>query len=52
MQTDDRLEALARRVKAGEELTWRDVHAAFPEIDYSERQCRELLRHIRWLASQ
>lgn len=52
MQTDDRIEALARRVQAGEKLTWRDVYAAFPEIDYSERQCRELLRHVMWLASQ
>lgn len=49
MATND-IDALVERVRRGEDVGAEDIQKTFAEIGFSERQAREILRHIKEMA--
>ena len=49
MQTDGKIAVLVTKEKNGG-CSVDDVKKAYADLGFNDRQCRELLRHVKWLA--
>ena len=50
MMIDGKLAILVTKERNGGGCSLEDVKKAYADLGFNDRQCRELLRHVKWLA--